>query len=249
MSNKFVNQTVTCKNCGKLHEVKCYPIINFQSEDEEFVKSVFSLELFKVTCDCGAETIISYDTVIVDMYKKYIIYLYTSGDDESFYNSIEPSLEKMFTENEKCKQAYDSLVHTRLVKSMNEMLEKLLIFDYDLEDTIIECVKLSIFKNEKVQEDKIKMIYFDKLDGKNLLFTVISEDPNIAPKMIGIDIEYYNNIIDNFKKIDTNEHKPFMKIDAAYILSLIESYDNNNTEATAENESEEKTENNSNTEN
>ena len=225
MQNKFITQTVTCKNCGKLHEIKCYPIINFQSESKEFVESVFSLDLFKVTCDCGAETIVAYDTVIVDMYKKYIIYLYTSGDDKVFYESVEPALIKMFNENEKYKEVYNTLKHTRLVKSINELLEKLLIFDYDLEDKIIECIKLSLFKNEKVQADKINMIYFDKLDGKNILFTLISEDKNIQPKLIGIDIDYYNTIIDKFKNFDLNNDKPFIKIDGNYILDLITKYD------------------------
>ena len=228
MQNKFVMQTVTCKNCGKLHEIKCYPIINFQSASEEFINSVFSLELFKFHCDCGAETIVSYDTVIVDMYKKYIIYLYTSGSDESFYKEVGPVLDKMFSENEKYKEIYSTLKHTRLVKSINELLEKLLIFDYDLEDTIIECIKLSLFKNQKLQDDKVQMIYFDKLDGKNLLFTVISENPEVPPKIIGIDIEYYNTIIDTYKKIESassDTNASFAKINTEYILDLITKFE------------------------
>lgn len=225
MQNKFINQSVACKNCGKLHEIKCYPIINFQSASDEFIKSVFSLELFKITCDCGAETIVSYDTVIIDMYKKYIVYLYSSGDIKSFYDSILPALEKMFSDNEKYKEIYNNLNHTRLVTSINEMLEKLLIFDYDLEDTYIECIKLSLYKNEKIKEDNIQMIFFDKLDGKNLLFTLISNDSNVEPKMVGIDIEYYNNIIDAFNKIENNKNTmPFVKIDSEYIFNIINKY-------------------------
>ena len=222
-SNASIKQTVTCKKCGKLHTIECYPIINFQSVNKEFIDKVFSLELFKVKCDCGAETIVQYDTVIIDMYKKYIIYLFMNGKDEDFYKNIQPALDQMFTKNEEYKKAYESLKHTRLVNSINDMLEKLLIFDYDLDDKVIEIVKFSLFNNEKFKNDNIALLYFDKLDNTNLIFTAISSDKNVVPKSIGIDIAYYNKILDETKLNDYKEI-PFMKIDYNFVNDLATNY-------------------------
>lgn len=218
---KSITQSITCKSCGKLHSIQCYPIINFQQASKEFIESVFSLDLFKVKCDCGAETIVQYNTVIIDMYKKYIVYMYLNGSEEEFYKEILPALEKMFAQNENYKKAYNELKHTRLVTSINNLLEKLLIFDYDLDDRVIEFIKFSIASNDKFKNDKIVNLYFDKLDNTNLIFTAISSDQNNVPKSIGIDISYYNTILEN-TKLNTIEDKPFVNVCPQYVINYFE---------------------------
>ena len=222
MEIKPIQQVITCKNCGKIHSLDCYPIINFQSVDKEFLDKVFSLELFKIHCDCGATTITQYNTILVDMFKKYIVYLFVSDTPEKFYEEVKPAISNMFTENEQYKEIYGELAHTRLVCSINDMLEKLLIFDYDLNDEIVESIKLTLLNNKEIQDEKISKIYFDKIENTNLLFTLLSDDPNIQPKNIAIEIKYYNSILDKYKQYFNDFTKDeFALIDLKYVADKI----------------------------
>jgi hypothetical protein len=223
MDIKPLQQSITCKNCGKIHTIDCYPIINLQSSTAEFIQQVFNLDLFKVKCDCGTETIVQYNTVIVDMYKKYIIYMFIAENKDIFYENIKPGLTKLFTENEQYKEVFNSLNNTRLVCSINDLLEKMLIYDYDLDDQIIECIKLSLLEDKRFIDKNISKIYFEKIDKSNLIFSALSSDENSQPQNVGIDIEYYNITLEKYKKY-TNDNKPkeFELVDLNYIISVLE---------------------------
>lgn len=223
MEIKPLQQSITCKKCGKIHTIDCYPIINLQSSTAEFIKKIFNLELFKITCDCGTETIVQYNTVIVDMYKKYIIYMFIAENKDIFYDNIKPGLVKLFEENEQYKEIFNTLNNTRLVCSLNDLIEKMLIYDYDLDDQIIECIKLSLLEDKRFIDKNIAKIFFEKIDKSNLIFSALSNDENIQPQSVGIDIEYYNITLEKYKKY-TNNNKPkeFELVDLNYIVSTLE---------------------------
>ena len=64
----------TCSNCGEKKIIDIYPVINLQS-DKELYNDLFSLDLFRINCEnCNTVSMIQYDTLIVDMYKKYMVY-------------------------------------------------------------------------------------------------------------------------------------------------------------------------------
>lgn len=65
----------TCPHCKHKEIINTYPVINLQ-EDKELYEDLFSLNLFKVECpECHKTSVLQYDLIVVDMYKKYIIYL------------------------------------------------------------------------------------------------------------------------------------------------------------------------------
>ena len=80
----------TCPHCKNKFEISVYPVINLQ-EDTELYEDLFSLELFKVECgNCKKITMVEYNLLVVDMYKKYIIYLTAdSSQDIEKLNLIE----------------------------------------------------------------------------------------------------------------------------------------------------------------
>lgn len=188
-----------CPHCKQELDVEVYPVINLQS-DTELYEDLFTLELFKVECPhCKKQILIQYDLFVVDMYKKYLIYLCTSQNitqinTEQLYNSLStlPEFNKTLSE----------LKHTRIVSNLNELLEKLLIFDYDLNDKVIEIIKLSLIDNQKVNVDLYNNILFDKIEKEYILFTCLNtHKSNIQPINVSVDIKYYNLCIDKLRRI------------------------------------------------
>jgi hypothetical protein len=184
----------TCPHCKHEFNIDIYPVINLQS-DTEIYNDLFSLDLFRIECEqCKKITLITYNTLVVDMYKKYIIYLTSDTSKE---------IEKLNVMNN-YKDIISDLKYTRSVNSLNELAEKLYIFDYDLNDKIIEYLKYGLKNNSTLEADKYTDIRFNKLEKEELIFTCFNmEDSTVNPKDIAVNIKYYNEAIDEFKYNNT----------------------------------------------
>ena len=207
-----------CPNCKHEQQINTYPIINLQS-DKELYEDLFSLNLFRIECPkCKKTSVIQYDCLVVDMYKKYIVYLYTSNNLDEFNKNIDKLVDNY-------KDVLTELKHTRVVTSLNQLLEKLLIFDYDLNDKIIELMKLGLYDKERLDKEIYKNVCFNKIDKDKLIFTCFNIfDNKVQPIDISVDIKYYNVIIDaiggtvpsetsNFEYIDENWAKLNTKLE------------------------------------
>jgi len=198
-----------CPNCKNKFKIAVYPMINLQSENYLY-EDLFSLDLFNVKCSaCKKTTLIQYNTLIVDMYKKYIVYLLI---DKSV------NLETLVTglkQNPEYSKVFEDLKYTRLVGSLNEMLEKLLIFDYDLNDKVIEVLKLGLYSNNRLDKEKYPNICFNKLEKENLIFTCFCAGNNkVQPIDITVNIKFYNLMIDKLNGL------PKENLDFEYIDSM-----------------------------
>jgi hypothetical protein len=196
----------TCPHCNHEFDIDIYPVINLQA-DTEIYNDLFSLDLFRIECEkCKKITLITYNTLVVDMYKKYIIYL--TGDSSQ-------DIEKLnLIEN--FKKVIPILNNTRSVNSLNELAEKLYIFDYDLNDKIIEYLKYGLKNNSELKESNYTDICFNKLERDELIFTCFNiEDSTVKPKDIAVNISYYNEAIDVFKY--SNEKIFFEQVNQKFI--------------------------------
>lgn len=211
-----------CPNCGKKIKINAYPLINLQS-DKNLYKDLFSLDLFRIECDyCKHIFMIQYDTIIVDMYKKYIVYLFLSDTKENFYKNINDVIENKFKLNMRQNEIWNELKHTRLVTSLNELLEKLLIFDYDLDDRIIELIKRGLYQKNRLDEEIYESIRFNKLEKDSLLFTCFNtKDIKIQPIDIAVDIKYYNIMIDSLGGLTNIKSENFALIDKEWAKTQI----------------------------
>jgi hypothetical protein len=183
-----------CSNCKQVLNISIYPVINLQS-DNELYNDLFSLELFKIECPkCKKTTIIQYDTFIVDMYKKYMIYMCIN---DNIYKLDKTDLINSVKKNNEYKKIWDELKYTRIVTSLNELLEKLLIFDYDLNDKVIEVLKLTLYEKERLDKELYTSIHFNKIERESLIFSCFNlTDHNVQPIDVSVDIKYYNIMLD-----------------------------------------------------
>lgn len=199
-----------CPNCRHEQQVNTYPIINLQS-DKELYEDLFSLNLFRIECPkCKKTSVIQYDCLVVDMYKKYIVYLYTSNNLDEFNKNIDKLVDNY-------KDILTELKYTRVVTSLNQLLEKLLIFDYDLNDKIIELMKLGLYDKERLDKEIYKNVCFNKIDRDKLIFTCFNIfDNKVQPIDISVDIKYYNIIIDAIGSTVPPETSNFEYIDETW---------------------------------
>lgn len=225
METKVISfdKTSKCSHCGKDLNFKLYPIFNLQDLTENEFTDLFELKLFKVECEhCKKITVVQYDTIIVDMFKKYMIYVYTSGNAESFKSATSELIDKIFKSTANSEEAFKNIKNFRIVTNLNDMLEKMLIFDYDLDDRVIECVKYQAIKTylDKNSKDISYKLYFNKIDKTDLIFTAIQDNSNTTPIILSAPLECYNFFIDNtnVKSIDNSE---FTLINTEWMLKNV----------------------------
>lgn len=220
---------VKCNKCGKQFDFEIYSIINLQ-KDKELYDSLFSLDIFKHTCEeCGQLNIIQYDMMVVDAYKKYMIYLFSPERMNIFKENIDNYLTKMKESSEEGYKVFvENIKHTRAVNSINDLKEKMLIFDYDLNDKIIQLLKRGLYENKLLDEQEFPYIMFNALEKDTLSFICIGQNEQKKVKEIGVSINFYNNILDVISEpLKEFTEMDFPLIDKSWAKNLVTLTKNN----------------------
>lgn len=167
--SKIYKETITCPNCNKKQDFTCYGSINATS-DPDLKQALLNRELTNFVCQkCHNETHVSYDLLYHDMQKKIFIWL--KYPDEIGQISIDRRTDPMF------ELAHD--YQFRIVTSINDLIEKILIFDEGYDDLAIEVVKVLASFSDKI--DLSHELLFQKtekllLRDKSLVFVEIGDD-------------------------------------------------------------------------
>lgn len=122
--------TVTCPGCGAVQAFHAWRSLNVTLEPEtkqKFLRGDFT----RVTCtQCAWSGPVVYPFLYHDMEKQLMIWLWLDGGEPDL-NALPPGEEM---------KGY----RLRFVATQNELLEKILLFDADLDDRVIECLKFMI---------------------------------------------------------------------------------------------------------
>ena len=124
MSDAFI-----CLNCGRETNFPIFHNLNITAEPR-FKEEILSHRLFHFGCSCGFETEVVYPMLYHDMERKFMIFMIPDEDErvpEQMRASLMPLAEQGYV--------------FRLVRNVNELCEKILIGDADLDDTAVELLK------------------------------------------------------------------------------------------------------------
>ncbi len=212
-----------CEKCGNEQNVNIFPCIDF-SKNPEYYALVKDLSIFKVKCEkCGIEKIIQFDTLLIDEAHKYFIYLLS---DRSFYNKFKYKI-TYFIETELNKEdKYDlDTYKTRIVTSPNDLVEKMSIFEFGLDDEVIELIKCGIYDKNIIDRVVYDCLYFDGMQNADLEFVAFSSKTSSKePKKLVVQFGFYNKIVDDLSNFKNRHHDRFEIIDEDWIRSK---FDNN----------------------
>lgn len=205
-----------CESCKTSQQIPIFPYIDF-SKNPEYYAKVKDLDIFKVKCKkCEKQTYIKFDTLLVNPKLKYFIYLFCNKDKINVFRNNT----NFFVENVLQSSQYNDWksLKTRVVTTLNELVEKLCIFELGLNDIAIELIKCGFFEKEIISNDY--EVYFDGINDANLEFITYNKEKN---EKIKISIGIYNKIIDKLNNISL-ELQDFELIDQEWIKTFKEKY-------------------------
>lgn len=153
-----------CPKCNKKNRFKIY-----QEISETNIPKVLDRSLFTFSCnECHEQIIIDYPFLIKN--KDYIIY-YT------------PSSNKLIKDE-------STYMIKRVCDTYTDLKEKVLILEDDLDDIIIEFIKVFLIEElDKDIKDEVTDIRYDSKDNKQLIFHLFGINKNIS-----CSIEFYEEI-------------------------------------------------------
>ena len=193
MENK--KYTIKCPECGTDVEVSRPAVINVQNDPEYKIK-VLTGELFNEKCPkCGQGLQVVSRITYHDMDKRLMIYFrpITSQDElKTFdYEAIRSAIEDNF-------KAPNYAI--RVVTTVNELMEKIKIAEFGLNDGVIEIAKFVYFDIFTKQFDGLGVvnIYYERRDDKDALIFFCNDGKT---RSILIAPEVYSSIEKRFSAV------------------------------------------------
>ena len=141
MSQKQTTK-VTCPKCGKEHDFAIWSSINVTLEPN-MKEEVLSRKAFTFECpDCKEKTLYTYDFLYHDMEQKIMIYHVTTNEAmvqamEGFAQMTNVGVDDGILNGPEV-EGY----RKRIVRSLNDLREKIFIFDAGLDDRVVEIFKV-----------------------------------------------------------------------------------------------------------
>jgi hypothetical protein len=220
MTDKL-QETIHCPGCNATGPFTLYRSLNVTLNPTE-KESLMAGDLFRFKCpSCGRATQVMYPMLYHDMQRKLMIWLLPDDNDDDLRGS--PPVPPGMPEG-------DALAgyKFRSVGSVNELLEKILVFDFDLDDLALEMVKIVIATQlEGAGHPKDAKIHFaraerDEAGAEQLVFAIMT--PTGARAAMVPQGDMYANMTAAADELASRHPPPgkWPRIDAEYLNRLME---------------------------
>lgn len=211
--SKIIDVKLNCPECGAEGEFTLWESVNKQLSPESAEK-VKSGEIFKWTCPkCGKTFTVPYSMLYHDMDIPLMIYLLTNQLDLS---KSAFGREAMFQKDYTYRAVYD----------IDDLREKISIFEDGLDDRGVELVKYVYTHQQKPQEipDGTLLRYVGKIEGKGMLLQCIHPDIKENRTMI-IPFEMYDNMVsDGLHEQVFGIQDGFSQVTQDYLCSIMDKH-------------------------
>jgi hypothetical protein len=211
---------VTCPDCGHSQTERVWHSINV-TLSPDLKQRLFDDKINVFYCEqCESVYPIGIDLLYHDMDKKIQIYeQYSDLDMQKELAKIEAQLP--FTT--------EPYRYRRIVKSRNELKEKILIFDDNLDDRVIEYLKIVL--TVKAQEDhkpkdRCHVSYNGKRNDDEIIFSLFCDGEHTG--YYSLSHSQYLEAFDRFKEmvdIESNSDSKWLIFNEDYILNVLNATD------------------------
>lgn len=200
-------QEVACPECGKVHKIIVYERI-MAHQQPEIRKRLLANELFMFQCeDCGTKMPLIYPCLYQDVNKGYMIW-FAPASDGAMQQKIATFNAESLMDDEQYKKM-NKQYKLRMVTSVNALLEKILIFDEDMDDRTIEVQKVmlaaQVQASDQYKDDSVRGIFFEVFREGGYAYTLLFD--KAEPYTVKLDMEQYYRIYTRNKNIFA-EHTP-----------------------------------------
>ncbi len=194
-----------CPQCNNKVEYRIFHNVN-ATNNPEFKQMILNDTFFKVQCPlCKSTQDLLHPFLYHDMRQDYMIYYLP-------YSST--------TCNENIQKKFHSIknITKRLVYTIDDLKEKISIFDIGLSDFALNLLKILILETRNISKENLYSLYFYGIEKNYLKFQLIQNQKQqiicipYEEYKIAIEIVGYNTFIDSdtFSLVDINFAQHFL---------------------------------------
>ncbi len=194
---------ITCPACCTEQSFKICPSIDVNT-DPEIKESIFNRDIFRFICpECGEEILVAYNCTYIDRENSFMVALMT---DEGEANIVAADY------------------NLRIVRSINEFVEKIALMEDGVDDRIVELYKIMLedqFEEERKGTELLGIYYGGQdFEKKQLVFYIITGNAENVRAILSFDT--YETIA---KQFDTNPElaKPCSEINRLWAIGTLQS--------------------------
>lgn len=211
-----VPQTIVCRNCGHSQEFPVYRSVNVTS-DPALKDRLIRGELTTFTCEqCGHGAQVVYSLLYHDVARALMVWQVPEG---------EPDAEARLPYDPVIEEAL-ALYRLRFVRTRNELIEKILLFDAELDDRVVELFKVLLRAKIAESGHGPAPLFFSQLDpmgdGRRMHFVLVAPD-GLVPMSVSWQDEY-ERLAAQFKPhlpSDEEQRGQWLRVDEDYARSLM----------------------------
>ncbi|MDD5952267.1 MAG: CpXC domain-containing protein [Oscillospiraceae bacterium] len=212
-----LSKQIHCPSCGKTSTTRMWPGIDRQQNPEQRER-ILEESLFCWECpDCGYKMQLLYPCLYHDREKQFLLLLDP--------NPKEPSLDRKMVAEQKLPGT-----KKRLVGCVEEMKEKLLIFESGLNDAACELAKLAVAQNVEHRKGvaPLKGYFSQAKESKNeITFAFFFEDEELEPLYQTTRYDVYRKTLEIAQSLHFNEcADDFLRVDQEMAKLMLEEYQN-----------------------
>ncbi len=195
---------VSCPACLEESEFRICSFIDV-CKDPDLKESIFNRDIFRFSCnECGEEILVAYNCTYLDTDKSFMVALL---DTDSRDTAIEA---KDYT--------------LRIVRSINEFVEKIALMEDGIDDRIIELYKIMLedqFEEERAGSEILGIFYAGQNpDDRSLMFYIITQNAENVRAVLSFDT--YEAIVKQFDQ-NPNMAKPESEINRNWAVRTLQS--------------------------
>jgi len=196
--------------------------------DQEMKEKILAREFYSQKCDACGETIqVMYTFLYHDMEHNYMVYIVPDSDPERQAEAIS-QMQEMFTtapdgEPGNMMAEISETYKTRIVLNYNELIEKIKIFDNELDDRLVEAMKvISLGKmSESINDKTLTGIYYDDAAAGYPALIVVFDNDEAAS--IKFDTDLYESLQNNLLHLfDAHTPKGYSIVNYSWALEVLE---------------------------
>lgn len=173
---------VTCPSCGSQGIYQNHASANV-TLDPDLKERVMDGSLFVYECpNCGDNLNVVTSCLYHDMTKQLLLQLDPDAEDDSQLRSVLDTI----TESGVNLGFTDAGYEVRLVSSLNDLREKILIADDDLDDRIVEIIKIyaGVFASEEEESPEFDDVRYMGLENDGIAIGLFSDGSYQGSAMI-----------------------------------------------------------------
>jgi len=182
----FYKVEIACPWCKTSQSVEIWDSVNV-TLSPDFKGLLVKGELNVLRCDkCGIRTEIPNYLLYHDIDKQVMIWLMYPREDGSIPVELAPT-EDLFGQ-------FPKEYRFRIVRSRRELIEKILIFDDELDDRIIEVLKLHVASKSSSENIEIgEGLYYNGIEQNKIVFVLLCKEGNSMTCSIPMDDGYLHD--------------------------------------------------------